>query len=179
MFDEEYYVTKYDPYLSNCAAKYLRLTNQPKHMYEDIKSEASIAFVKAIRELHPEEEKLTPQEYVRIHNRVRNAMRTFVWRSNGYKDKNNPMTDVVVRSFSDTFSADNEDYVSKLLTCDEDFSGLEVEEMLSGLSANERAVITLTAQGYSQVEISRIRGISDRTVRRIVDRLKEHFKEAS
>jgi RNA polymerase sigma-70 factor (ECF subfamily) len=51
-----------------------------------------------------------------------------------------------------------------------------VEELLAGLQERDRAIVTLALQGYSAVEISAQLGLIERTVYRVLERVKKRLE---
>jgi RNA polymerase sigma-70 factor, ECF subfamily len=52
-----------------------------------------------------------------------------------------------------------------------------VEELLAGLSGDERAIVELSLQGYSAQEISQEVGRAERSVRRIREQVRKHLEQ--
>lgn len=167
---------KYDSYIARHARSYLRKTNQPDHLYEDMKSEATLAFLETVRRYQMEQQELSPREFLLLHNAMRGALRSFVWHYNGQKNKNMNFDKKKVL-FSEFADDDPDGDASKLdfLSVDDDYDAVELQDAIDRLPKAERETANLLMDGYNYSEIARMQNISPQTVRETVLRLKTHL----
>ena len=178
--DEEMLLKKYDPYISKQARSYLLRTSQPEHLYDDLKSEAAIAFIKTVRRWGFDDYNLTPYQFKLIHNAIRSAFRRCVWSANEMRDKNKPLT-VNSITFTDVIAQNDSFDDSKLdfLVVEDDYSRIELRDMMDRLTQVERETLDLLMRGYSWSEIASIRHTSKKNVGNTVNRLRVRLKDVA
>lgn len=178
---EEELVAKYDDMISKHARMYLALTGQQSWIFEDLKSESVIAFLKTVRQMEITTSEFNHTQLFCIKRAMRCAMRRFIWHNNGTKNTNKHIEHGKCKVFSefdtneDLFSLDRFDF---MITTD-DYSGVEFRDALDRLEPVERETAELLVRGYSPKEIAKIRGISRQNVYVTVDRLKKKFSDVA
>lgn len=176
--DEEMLLKKHDKYISHLARSYLFRCNQPDWLFDDLKSEASLALISASRKWGFDALDLSPYQFRLAHNAIRAAMRRCVWRANDEKNPNRSFERKYV-TFSDVTASDPEFDDSKLdfLLTEDDYSDFEVKDLLDRLPDVERETLNLLLRGYSKAEIAKIRKTDKSNVSHTIDRLKNKLKD--
>ena len=176
--EEQDIIRKYDAYICKHAMSYLRRTGQPDHLFEDMKSEATLAFLKTIRRYQIEQENLSPRELLLINNSMRSALRSFVWSYNGVRNKNIGLEPRSI-SFSDCaeINSDLDDSRADFLARNDDYSSFDVEDILSSLSKTERETVELLMEGYSPHEVAKIRKVSPSSVTQTISKVRKKLED--
>lgn len=174
---EEELITTYDQYITRLARAYLWHTNSQLCNYDDIKSEATLAFLKTIRRWNFSDT-LGPYELALVYNAVRSAMRACVWSVNGERNKNRSFQRRTI-CFTEMTPEDQEfdEDVLDFLTCEDDYSDVEMRDLIDRLPPVERDTLRLLLQGYSQTDIARIRHTTRKNVVNTVLRIRQRLKD--
>lgn len=181
---EEELITKYDRFISKHTRIYHSTTNMPPSAYEDLKSEATIAFLKCIRKIHLEDRedgKLTQIETFCIARTMRYNMRRYIWRSYGEKNVGRHPNHRRCKSFSDLgtteepFSLEQFDYADS----SDDYADVDFRDMLDRLEPVERETADLLIRGYSFADVAKIRGTSRKNVTVTVGRIKKKISDVA
>ena len=171
--EEQEILKKYDAYIAKHALNYLNKTNQPDHLFEDMKSEATLAFLETIRKYQIEQENLSPLELTLVHNAMRSALRGFVWSYNGMKNKNRPM-EINTTTFSDYMDDDSDPDDSRLnfLGEDDDYSSIDVKDALDSLTKVERKTADMLMMRYSPLEVAKMRNVSPASLSKTIKKIR-------
>ena len=169
---------RYDKYISQQARSYMLRCNQPESLYDDLKSEATIAFLNVIRKWNFSDSDLSGYQYALAHNAIRSAMRRCVWNANGAKNQNNSF-ELKCLTFTDVTATtpDFDDSKLDFLLSEDDYSDFEVQDVIDRLPDVERETLNLLLRGYSKAEISRIRHVSPTNVTNTINRLRTRLKD--
>lgn len=165
---------RYDSYIARHARSYLNKTNQPSHLFEDMKSEATLAFLETVRRYQIEQQEFSHREFLLVYNAMRNALRSFVWHYNGQENKNRRFERKKIL-FSEYADSDGDTSKLDFLSVGDDYEAVDLQDAIDRLPNAERETANLLMDGYTFSEIARIQGISPQTVWETTNRLKKRL----
>lgn len=136
----------YSSFIEKCVRGYLKKTGLDENVYDDVHSEAVLAFLTVCRKFGVKTSPLDPIVIAYARNAMRIAMRKYIWRlfnmRGCYKSKIDDRRNA-------EFPTDT--------TYTEDFSGPEAEDLLKTFTPNERYIITLKLMGLKNTEIASVK----------------------
>lgn len=160
--DEELLLKQYNAFIDKEVRRFCVVTgiNTAVHM-EDMKSEASIAFLLCCRSIPIDSMELSLIEYKRCINKMRSAMRVSYWKIMNMGGYNNEPIDKK-RSFTFTdlcaiYSDGTEEADIDTALClgvEDDHSGASVMDFMSKLSVLDRTIIRLRMEKETYDEIA-------------------------
>lgn len=166
--DENVLLAKYRKFILKQVSRYcvsLQIATSSQY-YDDLFSEASIAFLLCCRTFSLESYALNAYQHAIVKNKIRSTLRVAVWKMFNMGGYNNRKIDYDRNIVISDILSDDYDSIDDMITdeFDTDFTSIEVNDFLNVLSQKDKDLIIKLMQGYSPVEISNMWGNDHRVV---------------
>lgn len=164
MVNETQLLQKYNKDIRRIVNSYLSSMYFPNSnsFYEDLISEATLAFLEACRSFHLDSPNLSDLQRTMCKNKILSALRVYIWKMHNMGGYNNRKIDL---SRSVTFSdvlANRDQSIDDLITSthQDDYSTLEVADFLNQLPPNYKNMLTLLMEGFGMRQIENTLSVS-------------------
>lgn len=154
-------IEDYIPLAKSICKKYYNLP------YEERYSEALYGLVKAARNFDPEKGNFAPYARKVINNQLKTYSNSRNSREEFCLDFNS------LEAMSDDYDAANKKNIKAIYDKEDNYKRIDFMSVLSVLTKKEKLLVIYIAKGYSQSECAEQLDISQPTVSRMLDRLKE------
>lgn len=165
-------LVQYWRWIMGVCRKYAASTSIPLNspLYEDMISEACIAFVQYCRENVLPESQFAPRDYFLCRLKMKSAMRVYIWRDKGMKGSNNRRIECRCETFSDMLR-DGETMENLIPGYVQDETRVDVRQFIKTLPENEQKVVVMAMMGYSMNTIAKALSVSRKTPYNILSRI--------
>ena len=179
--DENILIKKYERFLKGEVAKYcvsMQLPTQNIH-FQDLLSEASIAFLLVCRSFNLDSYDLNAYQYVVVKNKIRSTLRVAMWKIFNMGGYNNRKIDYERNIVVSDILSNESDSIDDAVYCEfnEDFSDVEVSDFINQLSKKDADLLIKIMAGYTPVEIGKSWGNNHRVVSQRLNKIRKlYFK---
>lgn len=156
---------KYEKFIEKCVWDYLRKTGMSKELYDDVHSEAVIAFLDTCRKFGVKNTPIDPYVLGYARNVMRTAMKTYIWRH--YNMRRQTKLRIDARRTTE-FPED--------ICYEEDFSGPEADDITKLLTENERRLVSLRIAGMRNVDIAHVHNVDPSAVSQMLRTVRNKIK---
>lgn len=157
---------EYEKFIEKCVWDYLKKTGVSNELYDDVHSEAVIAFLDTCHKFGVKNVPLAPPVIAYAKNAMRTAMRKYIWAYYNMKSD-------IGRKIDHRRSAE----MPEEIYFDADFSAPEAEDILKLLAPTEKVVIGMKLAGYRNADIALERGVTSATVSNAFQRMRRKIQK--
>lgn len=147
--------------------------------YDDLISEATLAFLIACRSFDLKDDNLTNLQRAFCKHKIESVLRVYIWKMHNMGGYNNRSIDPARNITISDVVADTDleiDDFAHALYC-EDFSYPYVESFISKLDPKESQVLRYLMSGFTMVDISRMWSRNEKVIRRKVQSIRRKFNQ--
>lgn len=178
MINETILLQRYDKDIRRIVNRYLYSTQFSTNcsFYEDLISEAFIAFLTMCRTFDLQSYDLTDLQRAMCKKKIESALRVYIWKMFNMGGYNNKRIDLSRSTTISDIIGDTDLSIDDVVpnTYRDDFSNAETSEFVKALKVIDAQLITLIDKGYSLRDVCRI---WKKDIRAVVERLERIRKK--